>query len=167
MSFLKKVNISETVAALSVIAITTVLSYGILIPQLGFYRDDWYMLLAGQSEGAQGIINLFAIDRPLIGYLYALDYAVLGNSVLGWHLYALFLRLLGSVGFFYLLRAIWPDKKFETTMAALLFAVYPGFLQQPNAATFKNCCWATIWRSFRSWRPSRQSLQRFPGKGYC
>jgi len=138
MSFLKKVKISETVVALSVITITTILSYGILIPQLGFYRDDWYMLLAGQSEGGQGIINLFAIDRPLIGYIYALDYAVLGSSVLGWHLYALFLRLLGSIGFFYLLRAIWPDKKFETTIAALLFAVYPGFLQQPNAATFKN-----------------------------
>jgi hypothetical protein len=58
--------------------------------------------------------------------------------VLGWHLYALFLRLLASVAFFFLLRAIWPEKKFETTIAALLFAVYPGFLQQPNAATFKN-----------------------------
>ncbi len=138
MSFLKKVKIFETGVALSVITITTILSYGILIPQLGFYRDDWYMLLAGQSEGAQGIVNLFAIDRPLIGYIYALDYAVLGSSVLGWHLYALLLRLLASLGFFFLLRAVWPDKKFETTIAALLFAVYPGFLQQPNAATFKN-----------------------------
>ena len=138
MSFLKKIKNSETVLALSVITLTTLLSYGILIPQLGFYRDDWYMLLAGQTEGAQGIIKLFSIDRPLIGYIYALDYAVLGSSVIGWHLYALFLRLLGSVGFFYLLRTIWPEKKFETTIAALLFAVYPGFLQQPNAATFKN-----------------------------
>lgn len=138
MLFLKKINISETFVALSMITITTLLSYGILIPQLGFYRDDWYMLLAGQTEGAQGIINLFAIDRPLIGYIYAFDYALLGSSVLGWHLYALFLRLLGSVGFFYLLRVIWPEKKFETAIAAVLFAVYPGFLQQPNAATFKN-----------------------------
>ena len=138
MSLRKKNRISETVVALSVITLSTLLSYGILIPQLGFYRDDWYMLLAGQTEGAQGIINLFAIDRPLIGYIYALDYALLGSSVIGWHLYALFLRLLGSIGFFYLLRVIWPEKKFETTIAALLFAVYPGFLQQPNAATFKN-----------------------------
>lgn len=138
MTFLKKSKISETAVALVVITVTTLLSYGILIPQLGFYRDDWYMLLAGQTEGARGIINLFAIDRPLLGYIYALDYALLGSSVLGWHLYALFLRLLGSVAFFYLIRAIWPEKKFETTIAALLFAVYPGFLQQPNAATFKN-----------------------------
>jgi hypothetical protein len=164
MSFLKKVKISETAVALAVITITTILSYGILIPQLGFYRDDWYMLLAGQSEGAQGIINLFSIDRPLIGYIYALDYAMLGSSVLGWHLYALFLRLLGSIGFFYLLRAIWPDKKFETAIAAMLFAVYPGFLQQPNAATFKNLLLgydlalfsilATIWaaKANRTWK---------------
>ena len=132
MSFLKKVKISETVIALSVITLTTLLSYGILISQLGFYRDDWYMLLAGQTKGAQGIIDLFAIDRPLIGYIYAFDYALLGSSVLGWHVYALFLRLLGSVGFFVLLRVIWPEKKFETTIATLLFAVYPGFLQQPT-----------------------------------
>ena len=138
MSFLKKIKLPEKSIALGVITLVTLLSYGILIPQLGFYRDDWYMLLAGQTEGASGIIKLFAIDRPLIGYIYALDYAVLGSSVIGWHLYALFLRLLGSLGFFYLLRVIWPEKKFETTIAALLFAVYPGFLQQPNAATFKN-----------------------------
>jgi len=138
MTILKKTKIPETVVALGAITLTTLLSYGVLIPQLGFYRDDWYMLLAGQTEGAQGIIHLFAIDRPLIGYIYALDYAVLGSSVIGWHLYALVLRLLGSIGFFYLLRAIWPGKKFETTIAALLFAVYPGFLQQPNAATFVN-----------------------------
>ena len=138
MSLLKKLRTSETVVALIVMTLVTLLSYGILIPQLGFYRDDWYMLLAGQTGGAREIINLFAIDRPLLGYIYAFDYAWLGSSVIGWHLYALFLRLLGSVGFFYLLRAIWPQKKFETTIAALLFAVYPGFLQQPNAATFKN-----------------------------
>ena len=138
MSFLKNIRISETVFALAVITLTTILSYGVLIPQLGFYHDDWYMLLAGQTEGARGIINLFTIDRPLLGYLYALDYAVLGSAVLGWHLYALLLRLIGSIGFFYLLRAIWPEKKFETTIGALLFAVYPGFLQQPDATTFKN-----------------------------
>lgn len=138
MSLLKKIRISETIVALSVITLSTLLSYGILIPQLGFYRDDWYMLLAGQTEGAQGIINLFSIDRPLIGYIYAFDFALLGSSVIGWHLYALFLRLLGSIGFFYLLRTIWSEKRFEATIAALLFAVYPGFLQQPNAATFKN-----------------------------
>ena len=138
MSFLKKIRFSETGIALALIAMATLVSYGVLIPQLGFYRDDWYMLLAGQTEGAKGIIHLFTIDRPLIGYIYALDYAVLGSSVIGWHLYALFLRFLGSVIFLLLLRVIWPEKKFETAIAALLFAVYPGFLQQPNAATFKN-----------------------------
>ncbi len=137
-TLMKKNETIELVFALCVISIVTILSYGVLIPQLGLYRDDWYMLLAGQTGGASEIINLFTIDRPLIGYIYALDYSVLGNSVLGWHLYALFLRLVGSFAFFFLLRTIWKEKKIETTIAALLFAVYPGFLQQPNAATFKN-----------------------------
>lgn len=138
MQMIKRRDFTETFLAIGTIAFVTLVNYGVLIPQLGFYRDDWYMLLAGQTDGAQGIINLFTIDRPLIGHIYALDFAILGDSVAGWHLLALFLRFLGGVGFLFLLRAIWPEKKSETALAALLFAVYPGFLQQPNAATFKN-----------------------------
>jgi len=138
MMMLKNNEKLELVLALGAISIITIISYGNLIPQLGFYRDDWYILLTGQSEGASGLINLFTTDRPLLGYIYALEYSILGNSILGWHLYALFLRLLGSFAFFFILRVIWPEKKFEAAIAALLFAVYPGFLQQPNATTFKN-----------------------------
>ncbi len=129
-------KLSEGWLSIGLISITTLLTYGILIPQLGFYKDDWYLFWTAQAQGTNGIIALFQIDRPLIGYLYALGVHFLGIYPLGWHLLALVFRLLGNLAFFRLLRLLWPEKKVETTAIALLFSVYPGFADQPNAGVF-------------------------------
>ena len=121
-----------------IVVIVTLLTYGPLAPSLGFYRDDWYLIWTAQARGAEGITNLFQGDRPFIGWLYALDYNVLGNNPLHWHLYALLFKVLSALAVLWLLRSLWQDQKFETTLITLLFVVYPGFYQQPNAATFKN-----------------------------
>lgn len=127
---------SETWMAGGLIIFVIILAYGILIPQLGFYRDDWYMLWAGQAWGYQGIIGLFEGDRPFLGWVYAFEHTLWGNAPLGWHIYGLLLRILVSLLFFWFLRLIWPEKRVETTFATLLFTLYPGYLQQHNAATF-------------------------------
>jgi hypothetical protein len=119
------------------VALAAALTYGVLIPQLGFYRDDWYMLWAGQSNlGLSGIIQLFQTDRPLIGWVYAAVFKLLGPNALAWQLYALILKMLSGLFFLWLARRVWPEKRLETTCAALLFVLYPGFYQQPVAATF-------------------------------
>jgi hypothetical protein len=41
------------------IGLVTLATYGVLLPYLGFYRDDWYLLATAQSEGTAGIIELF------------------------------------------------------------------------------------------------------------
>ena len=60
-------KVSETWLALGLITIVTLLAYGVLIQQLGFYRDDWYLFSTAQSQGLAGIVALFQIDRPLLG----------------------------------------------------------------------------------------------------
>jgi len=127
----------ETFITACLIALVTILTYGVLIPKLGFYRDDWYMIWTGQVKGSAGLINLFQSDRPFIGLVYAFDYSILGDSPTGWHIYALFIRLMGGLAFLWILRMIWPEKKMKTAFIAILFLVYPGFLQQPEAATYK------------------------------
>ena len=129
-------KLSEGWLSIGLISVTTLLTYGILIPQLGFYRDDWYLFWTAQSQGADGIIALFQIDRPLVGYLYAIGVHFLSIYPLGWHLLALAFRLSGNLAFFVLLRLLWPEKKVETTAIALLFSVYPGFADEPNAGIF-------------------------------
>jgi len=118
------------------ISFVTLLTYGVLISQLGFYRDDWYQMWTAQSQGSAGLIALFQSDRPLVGYLYALAYRFIGTAPLGWHIYALVVRLIGSLAFFWLARSIWRERRAETTSLALLFAVYPGFASQPNAGVY-------------------------------
>jgi hypothetical protein len=44
----------------------------------------------------------------------------------------------GALAFLWLMRQLWPGEKAAATTAAVLFVVYPGFMQQPNANTFSN-----------------------------
>ncbi len=129
---------NETFAALLLILLTTLITYGISIPGLGYYHDDWYMLWSGQARGADSIIPLISTDRPFMGVVYSYLYRILGDTIHNWHLYALLWRFIGGLAFFWILRLIWPNQKYMTTLMTVLFIVYPGFLSQPNANTKQN-----------------------------
>ena len=120
----------------ALILLVTLVTYGVLIPQLGFYRDDWYLFSTAQSQGPAGVIALFQIDRPLVGYFYAWGIQLLGMGPLAWQLATLFMRLAGNLAFLWLLRLIWPERHMETLAAALLFSIYPGYTEQPNAGVY-------------------------------
>ena len=104
----------------------------------GFYKDDWHMIWAGHTLGPQAIISLFVVDRPFMGVVNAFTYALLGDSPLAWTVFALALRAAGSLAFGWLISLAWPKLGRSSAWAVLFFLIYPGFLQQPNAATFQN-----------------------------
>jgi hypothetical protein len=135
---LQKLLNNETLIAVLLIFLTTVITYGVSIPRLGYYHDDWFLLWSGQARGAASIIPLFATDRPFMGVIYSLVYRLLGNNIVNWHLYALLWRFIGGLAFFWILRLLWPRQKYLTTLMTVLFLVYPGFLSQPNANTKQN-----------------------------
>jgi hypothetical protein len=135
---IRKLFKNETFISVLLILLTTVITYGISIPKLGYYHDDWYMLWSGHARGAGSIIPLFSTDRPFMGVIYSYAYRLLGDSVFNWHWYALLWRFIGGLAFFWILRLIWPKHKYITTLMAVLFIIYPGFLSQPNANTKQN-----------------------------
>lgn len=135
---LQKLFKNETFIASLLIFLTTVITYGVSIPELGYYHDDWFVLWSGHVRGAESIIPLFSTDRPFMGVVYSYVYRLLGDAVINWHLYALLWRFIGGLAFFWILRLIWPNHKYITTLMAVLFIVYPGFLSQPNANTKQN-----------------------------
>lgn len=135
---LQKLFKNEAFFSILLIFLTTVITHGIRIPQLGYYHDDWYLLWSGQARGAASIIPLFSTDRPFMGVVYSYVYRLLGDSILNWHLYALLWRFIGALAFFWMLRLVWPQQKYITTLMTVLFIVYPGFLSQPNANTKQN-----------------------------
>jgi len=112
-----------------------ILAYGLLIPWLGFYWDDWPLAWFSHQFGAQSFIN-YAPYRPVSGWLYFLSFSFLGESTIVWQLYALLWRWSAVLAFWWLLRLIWPKAGRGVEMVSLLFALYPGFSQQPIAVTY-------------------------------
>lgn len=114
------------------------LSFGLLVPWLGFFWDDWPSIWYLKVFGSSGFSEVFAVDRPLLGYFFMLTTRWLGTSMVGWQLFGIFMRWLCVLAFWMFLRAQWPGHPYQTTWTALLFAVYPGFKQQYISVTYSH-----------------------------
>ncbi len=109
------------------------LSYGLHIGWFGFYGDDWIYIYNYHVLGAGGFWEFVAVDRPFSAWVYVLTSSVFGESALPYHVFLLVLRWLGAVLVWWVLRLIWHGATQQASWVAMLFAVYPGFLQQPIA----------------------------------
>ncbi len=135
---IQKIIKNETFFSIILLFLVTLVTYAPRINALGYYHDDWYLLWSGLSRGAESIVSLFTTDRPYMGVIYSYIFRILGDEIINWHLYALFLRFLGALAFFWILRLLWPNQKYLITLMTILFLVYPGFLSLPNANTKQN-----------------------------
>jgi hypothetical protein len=107
-----------------------ILAYGLRLPWLGFYWDDWPWVWFSHVMGPGGMLKIDVEHRPISGVVLYLGSLLAGHNPLGWQLYALVQRLLGAVALAWTLRQLWPHRKKQTAWVALLFLVYPGFQQQ-------------------------------------
>ena len=135
-SFLMHVRKRQTWVMAGMILFISAVAYLPFIHHFGYYLDDWNLIWAGVTNGPAKLIELYSIDRPFIGYVFAGMYTLLGRSALAWNLAAFAFRLAGVYCFWWLVRMIWPRQEHNTMMMALLFAAYPGFLRQPNAIQY-------------------------------
>jgi hypothetical protein len=108
----------------------------LIIPWLGFYWDDWPIVLATRLQGVGAFWEYYGSERPFNPLTVIPAAALLGTKPLNWHLFALFMRWLAVLGLYWSLRGLWPRQKRQAVGIALLFAIYPIFTQQPVAATF-------------------------------
>lgn len=119
--------------------VISILAYGILIPWLGFYSDDWLFIFISQRFGANGLTSYFSTARPFFQPIFLAITTLLGSTPWHYHLYVLLMHWLCSVSFWWLLSLVWPTEKQRLAFwAALFFLVYPGFQPQPIALTFGN-----------------------------
>lgn len=136
MLFLKRTFSNSLLPPIFMVALTALLIYGLSIPRLGFYHDDWYMLWSGASRGTGSLIPLFSLDRPFMGVIYSFFYQIFSDTIAGWHWLALVFRVAGAMAFYWILNLAWPRRNHSLyVLAAMLFVVFPGFLAQPHAAT--------------------------------
>ncbi len=111
-------------------------AFGLLIPWLGLYWDDWAQLLSNHLYGFGAYWRYFASDRPLSAWTHILFAPILGGAPLHWQLFTLGLRWLTAWAMFGAFSALWPQARRPLAFASLLFAVYPAFTQQPVAVSY-------------------------------
>ena len=113
-----------------------ILSFGVLLPTLGLYWDDWETIQVLKLYGIDRIWDYFRGDRPLSGWTYALFAPFVGTSVLGWQIISLLLRYASGLAMWWVLNLTWPKHNKWNALAATIFCVYPIFRQQPIAVSY-------------------------------
>ncbi|MBI9036078.1 MAG: hypothetical protein JEZ03_16580 [Bacteroidales bacterium] len=113
-----------------------ILSFGVLIPKLGFYWDDWETILVTELYDLSEFWNYFEGHRPLAAWSHILFGAILKTRPINWQIFTLLLRWSTAIGMLWVFQMVWPKNKREVTQAAFLFAVYPLFRQQPISVAY-------------------------------
>lgn len=116
--------------------IVALLGFGILLPWLGFYWDDWAKILVARVWGLPAYFSYYAEDRPLSAWTHIVFTPLLGYRPLPWHLFTLLLRWLSAWAAWLGLNQMWPQARRQNLVATLIFLVHPVFVSQPAAVTF-------------------------------
>lgn len=115
---------------LSALFFVDLLVYGIFVPLLGFYWDDFNFYWFYLDSGNAGLEQYFAKDGPFMGLIYQLNFSILGNKPWHWQLFALFWRWACAAGIYFLIQQLWKKHREPAFITAMVFLVFPGFSQQ-------------------------------------
>ncbi len=140
----------ETAISILLIALVVVITHLVHAAQFGIYRDSWSLFTGGYIDGPAKFFQIWAIDRPGVAYLYAAAYSLFGDTLLAYNLAIVSLRFLGALGLLWALRMFWPQARVQTLLVVILFIVYPGFIQLPNAMEYLPHITSLAYSSFRS-----------------
>jgi len=136
--------ISQKFLAPTFLLFVAIVSFGIFIPKLGFYMDDWRVLVASRTQGLAGLQKFFAYDaRPFAAYFFDGLIKLLGLKPAHWHLYGLLARWLSSVLVWLIIKNTWKNKSVQAIWVAALFLIYPAFFQQQVSVAYSQ-----HWTSF-------------------
>ena len=136
-SFLRLPRFSARSAPFALLVLC-LLAFVPLVYRLGFYWDDWPSIWFLHSWGPQSFKEGFALDRPLLAWVFMLTTPIFGESTAAWQFFGLFTRFLASLAWWWTLRGLWPQHPRQAFWIAALFAVYPGFAQQYISVTYSN-----------------------------
>ena len=126
-----------------------IVGFGLMIPWLGYYWDDWPVIYLADVQGTGAYWDFYQFDRPFSAWTYILSVPVLGTTPWRWHIFTLLLRWLAVLGMWWTLRGLWPQRKRAVTWMAVLFAVYPVFTQQSISVAYSQH-WVTYGLFFLS-----------------
>jgi hypothetical protein len=109
------------------------LAYGLLIPWLGFYADDWILLWIYQKLGPWGVNYYHITNRPFLAPLYQILLPLLGAEPWRWQIFAVIAPWLTSLSGWWLVKNLWPKRVIFALYVSILIAVFPGYLSHAVA----------------------------------
>jgi len=122
----------------AVLLLLVALAYGLLIPWMGFYWDDWPFAWFLKFFGPSEFIESFRPFRPLLGPIFMATTSIFGGHPVVWQILGLIIRFLLGLEVWSLLRKVWPTRQSSVLWTVLLFTVYPAYGQQWVALTHIN-----------------------------
>jgi len=132
-------NIRFTIKSIPAMLLAlTVVTYGLLIPWIGFYWDDWNFAWISHFLGAGEFIPAFAPFRPFLGPIFMATTSIFHESTIGWQVFGLLIRFLVAYAVWWSLGKIWPENKRQVLIVSLFALVFPGYGQQSVAFTHVN-----------------------------
>ena len=111
------------------------LAYGVLLPWLGFYADDWILLWIYQKLGPWGVDYYHITNRPFLAPLYQVVLPLVGAEPWRWQLFAVLAPWITSLTGWWLVKSLWPMRIRFAVFASILIAVFPGYLSHGVALT--------------------------------
>jgi hypothetical protein len=121
-----------------ILLLVTIVAYGILAAQLGFYWDDLPMSWIRYELGPAAMMQYFSTNRPVWGLLYQITTRLIPQVPVYWQIFALIWRWFGAVAVWAIVRELWKNKPRFALSVALLFLIYPGFNQQWGAYLYSH-----------------------------
>lgn len=125
---IKAFQFPETFTPLVILGVCAA-AYGLMIPWIGFYWDDWPFTWIYDTFGPAGLTTYFETKRPVLAWIYQVTMPLVGSLPWKWHIFGLAWRWISATALWGLLRVVWPKRRELAVWAGLLFAVYPGFDQ--------------------------------------
>ncbi len=119
------------------IVLIGIMAYGLQIPFLGFFQDDWNFVYYYSMNGTQGLLELMSIDgRPAGVWVYSLGFNLFGYNAALWQLYSILFRILTTITAVLILNRLLPERRNGNLIASILFLIYPFFTLQPLSVSF-------------------------------
>ena len=111
------------------------IAYGLMIPGLGFYWDDWEAVFLNNLHHPAISFQYYA-ERPFSAIAYLILFPITKMTPMVWQLVALLLRWLGVLLIYFTLNALWPKHIWRNRWIGALLFVFPGYLNQPVSVAF-------------------------------
>lgn len=106
-----------------------VLNFGLLIPNLGFYMDDWHYVFYSKLKGIGSLGEMLTYDsRPGAAWFYIFIFHLIGFNPIKWHLFNFLLVFSTTLSFWFFLKSFWEENALNNLYSAILFCIYPFFM---------------------------------------